>query len=138
MIFDTFKQLTLAKVAERAEITAGWYNGVADYALDLIDSLDEMNFDPSKDYTIDELYKLMLNGANDWRQYSYGGSSLIYNDDIAKRLCTPSELERNHSSELPVAGYDSCLDMQAKALSQASGYVIRAYSSINSNKKAGA
>src|SRR5574343_602982 len=37
----------------------------------------------------------LLNGAPSWAEYSDGGSSLIYDADIAERLCTPSELRRS-------------------------------------------
>ncbi len=36
----------------------------------------------------------MLNGASNWRQFSYGGSALIYNEEIAERLCSPSEFKK--------------------------------------------
>lgn len=40
-----------------------------------------------------------MNGASTWSEYSWGGSALIYNGDIAKRLCNPSELKRTHNGE---------------------------------------
>ena len=34
-----------------------------------------------------ELEKILLNGAENWNQYSYGGCALIYDTDIAVTLC---------------------------------------------------
>ena len=39
----------------------------------------------------------LLNGAERWQEYSDGGCSLIYDGDIAARVCTPSEYRRAHS-----------------------------------------
>ena len=46
---------------------------------------EKSNFPDKKD---------LLNGASDWNQYSWGGCSLIYNSDIAERVCSPSKLKR--------------------------------------------
>ena len=39
----------------------------------------------------------LLNGAVSWQEYSDGGCSLIYDGDIAARVCTPSEYKRAFS-----------------------------------------
>ena len=39
----------------------------------------------------------LLNGAERWQEYSDGGCSLIYDGDIAARVCTPSEYKRAFS-----------------------------------------
>jgi hypothetical protein len=66
----------------------------------------------------------MLNGAQDWDEYSYGGCSLIYNGDIAKRLCTPSELKRKRYGELNPNSRENWLDVQARALFRAQNRII--------------
>lgn len=69
----------------------------------------------------------MLNGARDWSEYSYGGCSLIYDGDIAERLCTPGELKRTRHGERRPNSREGWLDVQARALSQACSRVIHAY-----------
>lgn len=67
---------------------SAWGRGVMVYAAELVDELRERadyegrNPEPGK-----ECREWMLNGAQDWMQYSWGGSSLICNADIAERLC---------------------------------------------------
>lgn len=63
--------------------------------------------------------RIALNGARDWSQYSWGGCSLIYDEDIAKLLCPPSTLKRKHSGALPPNSREEWLDVQARALAQA-------------------
>jgi hypothetical protein len=69
-----------------------WDQGVKDTALALLDSLDMPetvlpdHFGPRR--------ALLLNGADNWREYSYGGCALVYNVDIAARFFTPSEMRR--------------------------------------------
>ena len=90
---------------------SAWENGVRQYALDLIESIDESR--------PDDLHKILLNGAVDWKEYSYGGGALIYNMDIASRLCTASELKRTKDGQLRPNRQESWLDVQARALYQA-------------------
>ena len=75
----------------------------------------------------------LLNGAKDWKHYSYGGNSLIYNGDIAERLATPSELKRvkdKYGNYREMANKnENWLDVQARALYQAS------YKLLNQEKK---
>ena len=61
----------------------------------------------------------MLNGANNWDVYSWGGCSLIYNEDVAKRLCTPSELKKTRNGERRPNSREAWLETQARALRQA-------------------
>lgn len=84
-------------VAEKQR--SAWDKGVTQYALELVDELAEQINDGYVDPT--ELVKpralraALLNGAKDWREYSWGGCSLIYDPDIASRLCCPSELKKD-------------------------------------------
>ena len=68
-------------------------------------------------YTL--LEKALLNGASSWQQYSDGGCALIYDADIAKILCTPTELKRTRNGELMPNSRENWLDVQASALFQA-------------------
>lgn len=60
-----------------------------------------------------------MNGADGWSDYSWGGSALIYNEDIALRLCTPSELKRTANGSKRPNAREEWLDVQARALYQA-------------------
>ncbi len=63
--------------------------------------------------------RIALNGARDWSQYSWGGCSLVYDEDIAKLLCPPSTLKRKRNGALPPNSSEEWLDVQARALAQA-------------------
>lgn len=96
---------------------SAWQKGVEVYAEELREFLAYPNLAPTREN--------ILNGARDWREYSYGGCSLIYDRDIAERLCSPSELKRNDGGRLPPNGNETWLDCQARALYQASRLVLR-------------
>lgn len=98
-----------------------WTQGVNEYA----DELREFLTDEKLDVTLEN----MLNGASDWKQYSYGGSSLIYDYDIAERLATSSEIKsrtrKDGSFNQMANSRETWLDVQARALYQASRKVLR-------------
>ena len=109
-----------------ATIPAGrsaWSRGVQAYALELVEGLDA-SADLSNEVM---LQKELLNGADDWRQYSEGGCALVYDADIASRLCSPSELKRCKGGERQPNSRENWIDVQARALWQASALVRRAY-----------
>lgn len=94
---------------------SAWARGVAAYALELLDNLDPAEGYTDNSHTREEL----LNGAEDREQYSWGGCSLIYDGDIAERVCTPSELQRTRNGERRPNAREEWLDVQARALCQA-------------------
>lgn len=94
---------------------SAWDNGVKLYALELLDNID----DPDALTNERLLYRALLNGAADWKQYSEGGCTLYYNQDIAERLCSPSELRRVKGGVRRESSRESWLDVQARALYQA-------------------
>lgn len=107
---------------------SAWDKGVNAYALELIDSIAERaECEKHHPETADELAAYALNGARDWEQYSYGGSALIYDCDIAERLCCPSELKRVRGGERGPNPKETWLDVQARALRQAYIRVKRAW-----------
>lgn len=112
---------------------SAWARGVKAYAGELLEKLREYaayaasESEPSPLENREAVRAALLDGARDWREYSYGGCSLIYNGDIAERLCTRSELRRKRGGELPPNAAEDWIDVQARALLQAAGYVIRAY-----------
>ena len=77
----------------------------------------------------------LLNGASDWSQYSWGGCSLIYDGDIAERLCTPSELKKTRNGERRPNSREDWLDVQARALYQASNSITRHANRIAKQEK---
>ena len=108
---------------------SAWDKGVTEYALELVDQLAEQ----IRDGYFDELdlsdpkkvQATLLNGAADWSQYSWGGSALIYDGDIAGRLCTPSELKKTRHGERMPNSREEWLDVQARALYQAANRICR-------------
>lgn len=64
------------------------------YVLGIFDNYIEEH-DSNKQITEKDL----LNGASNWSEYSWGGSSLIYDEDICKRLSTPSEQKKTRYGE---------------------------------------
>lgn len=126
---STFDKVAAELEAQKAR--SAWDKGVTVYALELVEELRERaayegrNPEPGK-----ECREWMLNGARDWNQYSWGGSSLIYDCDIAERLCTPSELKKTRHGERRPNSREEWLDTQARALYQACDRISRLYRSI--------
>ena len=124
-IFDAIRE-----ELEAMDKRSAWNRGVTAYALELVDDLEE--FADGGYFDVDDLNapkvleKTMLNGASDWNHYSWGGCSLIYNGDIAERLCTPSELKRTRGGQWRPNSREEWLDTQARALFQASNRVRKA------------
>lgn len=104
---------------ENENMKSAWSKGVKEYALEIIE--DAINYE-NENYEFcgspaDK--RMLLNGADNWIQYSEGGCSLIYNEDIAKRLCTPSELKRNKNGTRNPNKNENWIECQARALIQA-------------------
>lgn len=77
--------------------------------------------------TVGELVDLLKNGAEDWNHASYGGNGLIYDTDIAKRYCSPSELKKTRGGERKPNAREDWLDVQARGMGQAAQMVARAW-----------
>ena len=120
----------IRETIESKPARSAWNRGVKSYAVDLLDELAENiqggYIDPEDLYSPALLKKALLNGAADWAQYSWGGCSLVYDGDIAKRLCTPSELKRKRGGDLQPNSRETWLDVQARALYQAARWIINA------------
>lgn len=97
-----------------------WGHGVKDTALALLDSLDMPKTVLPGHF--ESRRALLLNGADNWWEYSYRGRALVYNVDIAARFFTTSEIRRymadGHDASMAFRG-ESMLDLQARALRQA-------------------
>ena len=119
-----------AQTLEQRKDRSAWSRGVTAYAVDMLQQIAEyykdgyISADDLETWTTAEA--AALNGARDWSEYSWGGCSLIYNGDIASRLCCPSELKRTRNGERRPNSREEWLDTQARALFQAANRVYKA------------
>lgn len=108
---------------EQRKDRSAWGRGVNGYAVDMLQQVEEyyeggyISADDLATWTTAEA--VALNGARNWGQYSWGGSALVYDGDIAAALCTPSELKRTRNGERRPNSREEWLDVQARALRQA-------------------
>ena len=118
----------LRKLVEEIPNTSAYKRGIKKYTDELLDNLEEraQSYERlPKDEK--ELKEWLLNGAMDWTEYSYGGCSLIYDSQIAERLCTPSELKKKDGGRLAPNSNESWLDVQTRALYQACIMITRKF-----------
>ena len=94
---------------------SAWKKGVYTYAYELAAEAAGRTWLK----TPNSIEEALLNGAPSWGEYSDGGSSLIYDADIAERLCSPSELKRSLDGKRNPNRRERWLDVQARALTQA-------------------
>lgn len=100
---------------------SAWGRAVQDDAYTLVEDLaGDM---PDLPTDLGDLTEALLDGATDWRSYSWGGCALCYDSDIARHYCTPSELERSRHGARRPNRREEWLDVQARALSQAARHV---------------
>lgn len=127
------KQSLISALGNLKPGRSAWSRAVRLYATELVESLDD-----SADLSNETLLvKALLNGANTWQQYSEGGCSLVYDADIAERVCSPSELKRCKGGERPPNARENWIECQARALWQAASLVRRAWR-VATEKKGGA
>jgi hypothetical protein len=129
----TIKELQQA--IEQKKTRSAWDNGVKEYALELLEKFEEgleyteqQNLqlpDDAPETVFDLNEENLLNGAKNWKEYSWGGCSSIYDWDIANRLCSPSELTKTHNGERKPNKSEEWLDTQARALYQAAAMILR-------------
>ena len=106
---------------ENKKFRSAWDKGVIGYALELLENLER------KEYTNErELKQALLNGAKNWKEYSWGGCAEIYDCKIAARLCTPSELKKTRNGKCKPNASEEWLDVQARALYQAELLILTA------------
>lgn len=110
----------IKKELEARKDRSAWNKGVTVYAFELLEEYQERAAYEGREAADRTEFKAwLLNGADSWESYSYGGSSLIYNGDIAERLCCPSEYKRTREGERRPNSREEWLDVQARALYQA-------------------
>ena len=123
----------MAEIIEALPARSAWSRAKKEYAVELLDNLRAAaayaaeNGEPSPFESRETVRAALLNGAEDWSQYSWGGCSLIYDADIAARCCNPSELRRTHGGEKRPNAREDWLDVQARALYQAGAVLMAAY-----------
>lgn len=91
-----------------------WNRGVIYYCYDLLEKVEEKDLPNNFFY----LEKLLLNGADNWQDFSWGGKSLLNNFSICDRLTTPTERKRTKNGLLDFNTYEKWLDVQARGLEQ--------------------
>lgn len=131
-----FEELKKLVWAIRPTVSA-WSKGIAGYAEEMIErlveygryeifSLDLGSYQGSK-----KLEGILLGGASDWDQLSWGGSYEMFDQDIAKRLCSPTELKATRGGLRAPNSHEQWKDVQARALFQASVRVKEALMRIS-------
>ena len=104
---------------EKLTPRSAWNQAVLSDAVDLVQNLDCSEVPNSWA----ELRALLLNGARNWQEYSYGGCALVYDEDIARHYCTNAELRKFTRADGTISdranAAETWLDVQARALSQA-------------------
>lgn len=113
---------------EKMNSKNAWAAGVKLYAYEILENIKECEDDLLTNSKL--LNKALLNGASNWTEYSEGGCSLIYDGDIAERLCTPSEFKRKDHGRLNPNSRETWLDVQTRALYQASSLIRGCYYNV--------
>ena len=116
IINETIENISASKAR------SAWTRGVKAYAVELVEALSEAlqwYAETGENMTRRTAEMYCLNGAKDWSQYSWGGCSLCYNYQIAKRLCNPTELKTTDNGNRKPNAREEWLDTQARALYQA-------------------
>lgn len=106
---------------EAVKTRSCWDRGVKEFAHTLLRSYEDIcEYCDNNGQPIPELNEeTLLNGADDWNAYCYGGGALIYNTDIAKALCTPSMLKKKDGGRLDPNHCEIWMDVQVRAYYQA-------------------
>ena len=123
----------MAEIIEALPARSAWSRAKKEYAAELLSNLREAaayaaeTGTPSPLTDRETVRTALLNGARDWSEYSRGGCALIYDGDIAARVCTPSELRRTHGGQRDPNPRETWLDAQTRALYQAGAVLMAAY-----------
>lgn len=118
------KVLELVAIVKAEKTRSHWSKAVQEDALELLGNFIQWHGSDAE-FSKKNIPEL-LNGARDWREYSYGGCALCYDEDIAKHYCTPSELKRVKGGERQPNSRQNWLDVQARALRNAKSLIERA------------
>ena len=112
-----------------------WHVGIYVYAMEMVERvIDYLKYDEIENdlfnsdlWTARRFNKIILDGAYDWKEASYGGCWLIYNGDICYRLCNDTEIAKTDEGRKQPNARETWLDVQARALYQAADLLYRAH-----------
>ena len=127
---------TIAEIRQEIEnkkTRSAWDKGVKEYALELLEDMEnERKLAKETDMAVypATLESELLNGAMNWKQFSWGGCSLVYDFQIANRLCNSSELKKTRNGERRPNSREEWLDVQTRALYQAENMIRACIHSI--------
>lgn len=110
------KRIRIELAARYHKARSAWSRGVLLYAAELLDNIQD-------DGEVTEAR--LLHGARNWKAYSEKGGSLVTNEEICERLGTPSEIRKTKGGSLPPNSRESWMEVQARALYQASLIVLK-------------
>jgi hypothetical protein len=133
----TVRGVTVAEVRnviKARKCRSAWDRGVQAAALDMCDDMDEWaefnkwpnGYIPNGDYSATK--KMLLNGAENWIQYSLGGCALVPNADIAERFLPPSK--RDAALRKSDIESDYLLNIQADGLRRAGCLIYNAIRAV--------
>ena len=128
--------LELLQVVEHKKVRGAWKSGVKAYAVEMLENA-YLNFDYKEINSLPELRETLLNGAEDWKQYAYGGMGLVYDHAIAEALCSPSELKRlqyKGGGLKQPNSRETWIDVEARALYHAWSMIREAYYKIKTDE----
>lgn len=119
----------MQKIRKRLEATkprSAWDKGVKKIAESLLDKYEEIvQYREGADTVPPLTEKTVLNDASSWEHYCYGGCAMIYDREIAKTLCTPSELRRTYFGRKAPNSRETWMDVQVRAHVQAWALIKR-------------
>lgn len=115
---------------------------VREYALEILDRVITDGDDERREHwSIDKLRDLLLNGAFDyykpydeqahWKRYSEGGCSLIWNIEIAQRVCTDNQYKKLEDKINSGNDTHDWVMIQAGALYEAALLIYKKFNSLN-------
>lgn len=110
----------IEKQLENSKNRSAWDKGINIYCFELLEHLENQDYNFSTLTEKSNFQKIVLNGAKNWFDYSWGGGSFIYDEDICKNLCPPSMQRKLKFGQYRPNKYEEWLDVQARALNQAS------------------
>lgn len=129
-LYTTKRVADLMDAIEKSPARSAWARGVKEYAVEILEDYTD-GMDPAETYlnAINgaDLLDALLNGAPSWADYSSGGCALIYDGEIAARLCTPSELVKTRGGEREPNARESWIDVQTRAIIQAANLIRRVF-----------